>query len=87
MQTALPRGSGQEALPALLQGSHKGEVAAIGTALKIQRHHRMDDGRMAIDNIGAPTTHMPSRTSWRQVSKGQVYTVCGWVMQVWTASR
>lgn len=35
------------------QGTGRGELASIGTALQIQNHHRMDDGRMAVENIGA----------------------------------
>ena len=36
-----------------LQGTGRGELASIGTVLQIQNHHRMDDGRMAVENIGA----------------------------------
>ena len=71
------------------QGSNKGEVAAIGTALQIQRHHRMDDGRMAIENIGAASSRvlyvMQLQTTC--ICARISHDLCGGVLQAWTGSR
>jgi len=39
-----------------------GGLAAVGTLLRIERHSRLPDGRLAVDNMGAPGCDRPSAT-------------------------